>query len=61
MMFSQRETDNTLYDLLGVSPNASVDEINKAYRKLALKHHPDRAQQGSGDVESKVRLFISFF
>jgi len=41
-----------LYRILGVSKNASDDEIKKAFRKLSLKYHPDR-QGGKSEKEKK--------
>ena len=41
------------YEVLGVDKKASADEIKSAYRKLALKWHPDRWVNGS-DAEKKT-------
>lgn len=50
---SIKPTGKDFYKVLGVSPDSNEDEIKKAYRKLALKFHPDK--NSDADAEDRFK------
>lgn len=48
-------TLNEAYRLLGVSPNASLDETSRAYREKMTKSHPDKVSHLSEELQEKAK------
>lgn len=52
-------TENTCYHKLGLTPNATQRDIQKAFRKLALKYHPDKVEIDKKKESEKIFQEIS--
>ncbi len=50
LLHLEGKTLDDAYKVLGVSPEATDDELKKVYRRLALEHHPDRVAKLGDDV-----------
>lgn len=48
------------YEILGIGKSASQEEIKKAYRKLAIKYHPDK-NPGDKEAEEKFKEISAAF
>ena len=46
-----KETDESAYAVLGISPNATDDEVKSAYRRMAMKNHPDKVATLGPEVQ----------
>jgi DnaJ family protein A protein 2 len=48
--------DTTLYNRLEIEPNASPDEIRKAYNKLSKKYHPDKQVNATDEIKKQAHV-----
>ncbi|CAE6450123.1 unnamed protein product [Rhizoctonia solani] len=56
----ERPLETAYYEILGVEVTATSDEIKKAYRRLAIKHHPDKNRDDPSAEETFKQISIAY-
>lgn len=49
-IYTNKQNANWAYDVLEISPNASDEEVKKAYRRMSMKYHPDKVADGGEEM-----------
>lgn len=58
-LFEQEEDPDWAYKALGIAPSATDEEVKKAYRRMALKYHPDKVANAGDDVVREANEKLS--
>jgi molecular chaperone DnaJ len=58
-MFGGHSGNKELYDILGVDPDCSKQDIKAAYKRLAIRYHPDKLKDGASDEDKERFVKIS--
>ena len=53
--------ESNYYQILNVSKDATLEEIKKAYKKLALKYHPDRNIHNKKEAEQRFKEIVEAY
>jgi len=60
-MFKPRKKEEDYYEILGLTKNATEDDIKKAYKKLAIIHHPDKNPDNQQEAEQKFKTIAGAY